>query len=192
MLRRTFIISLTALSSISLVSSAVGQESYPTRPITLVVPYAPGGATDIIGRVIAEELSNSIGQRVVVENRAGAAGSVGAAGVARAAPDGYTLLMGALTSHSINMSLQAKPGFDLQKSFTPVTLAGNVGLALVVHPSVQARSVQELITLAKAQPANSATPHPAMVRHSTWLGRCSMPGLAQTSPTWPIGEAGPL
>ena len=142
MLRRTFIISLTGLSSISLVSSAVGQESYPTRPITLVVPYAPGGATDIIGRVIAEELSNSIGQRVVVENRAGAAGSVGAAGVARATPDGYTLLMGALTSHSINMSLQAKPGFDLQKSFTPITLAGNVGLALVVHPSVQAKSVQ--------------------------------------------------
>jgi tripartite-type tricarboxylate transporter receptor subunit TctC len=152
MLRRTFILSLTALSSINLVSSALGQESYPTRPITLVVPYAPGGATDIIGRVIAEELSNSIGQRVVVENRAGAAGSVGAAGVARTTPDGYTLLMGALTSHSINMSLQAKPGFDLQKSFTPITLAGNVGLALVVHPSVQAKSVQELIALAKAQP----------------------------------------
>jgi tripartite-type tricarboxylate transporter receptor subunit TctC len=152
MLRRTVLVGLTVILSASATGIAVGQESYPTRPITLVVPYAPGGATDIIGRVIAEELSNSIGQRVVVENRAGAAGSVGAAGVARAAPDGYTLLMGALTSHSINMSLQAKPGFDLQKNFAPVTLAGTVGLALVVHPSVQANSVQDLIALAKAQP----------------------------------------
>ncbi len=151
MLRRTVLLSLAALLSAS-AGNAIAQEAYPTRPITLVVPYAPGGATDIIGRVIAEELSNSIGQRVVVENRAGAAGSVGAAGVARAAPDGYTLLMGALTSHSINMSLQAKPGFDLQKNFAPVTLAGNVGLALVVHPSVQAKSISELIALAKAQP----------------------------------------
>ena len=151
MLRRTVLLSLAALLSAS-AGNAIAQEAYPTRPITLVVPYAPGGATDIIGRVIAEELSNSIGQRVVVENRAGAAGSVGAAGVARAAPDGYTLLMGALTSHSINMSLQAKPGFDLQKNFAPVTLAGNVGLALVVHPSVQAKSIPELIALVKAQP----------------------------------------
>jgi tripartite-type tricarboxylate transporter receptor subunit TctC len=151
MLRRTVLLSLAAVLSAG-AGNVIAQEAYPTRPITLVVPYAPGGATDIIGRVIAEELSNSIGQRVVVENRAGAAGSVGAAGVARAAPDGYTLLMGALTSHSINMSLQAKPGFDLQKNFTPVTLAGNVGLALVVHPSVQAKSIPELIALAKAQP----------------------------------------
>ncbi len=152
MLRRTVLLGLTAALSMGSAPIATGQETYPTRPITLVVPYAPGGATDIIGRVIAEELSNSIGQRVVVENRAGAAGSVGAAGVARTAPDGYTLLMGALTSHSINMSLQAKPGFDLQKNFVPVTLAGTVGLALVVHPSVPAKSIPELIALAKAQP----------------------------------------
>ena len=151
MLRRTILFGLTALLSACVAGSAVSQEPYPTRPITLVVPYAPGGATDIIGRVIAEELSNSMGQRVVDENRAGAAGSVGAAGVARAAPDGYTLLMGALTSHSINMGLQAKPGFNLQKDFGPVTLAGTVGLALVVHPSVQANSVPDLIALAKAQ-----------------------------------------
>ncbi|HEY8566941.1 MAG TPA: tripartite tricarboxylate transporter substrate binding protein [Beijerinckiaceae bacterium] len=142
--------SLTCLASAGLPASA--QDPFPTRPITLLVPYAPGGATDIIGRVIAEELSSALGQRVLVENKAGAAGSVGAAGVARAAPDGHTLLMGALTSHSINMSLQAKPGFDLQKDFRPVTLAGTVGLALVVHPSVAAKTVPELIALAKAQP----------------------------------------
>ncbi|HEX2135222.1 MAG TPA: tripartite tricarboxylate transporter substrate binding protein [Microvirga sp.] len=152
MLRRTFMSGVAALVAAGAAVGAATAQDYPSRAITLVVPYAPGGATDIIGRVIAEELSTTIGQRVVVENRAGAAGSLGAAGVARAAPDGYTLLMGALTSHSINMSLQAKPGFDLQKSFTPITLAGNVGLALVVHPSVPANSVQELIALAKSQP----------------------------------------
>ena len=154
MLRRTLLISAVALvgAGISVGAGAFAQENYPTRPITLVVPYAPGGATDIIGRVVAEEVSNTIGQRVIVENRPGAAGSLGAAAVSRADPDGYTLLMGALTSHSINMSLQTKPGFDLKKNFAPITLAGNVGLALVVNPSVEAKSVQELIALAKAQP----------------------------------------
>lgn len=149
--KRTFLGGAIAAIALAAAAPAVAQ-AYPTKPITLLVPYAPGGATDIIGRVIAEELSQSIGQRVVVENRAGAAGSIGAAAVARSAPDGYTLLMGALTSHSINMNLQAKPGFDLKKDFVPVTLAGTVGLALVVHPSVPAKTIPELIALAKAKP----------------------------------------
>ncbi|KQU51594.1 hypothetical protein ASG72_08630 [Bosea sp. Leaf344] len=151
MLKRTFLGGAIAALALAAAAPALAQ-AYPSKPITLLVPYAPGGATDIIGRVIAEELSQSIGQRVVVENRAGAAGSIGAAAVARSAPDGYTLLMGALTSHSINMNLQAKPGFDLKKDFVPVTLAGTVGLALVVHPSVQAKTIPELIALAKAKP----------------------------------------
>jgi tripartite-type tricarboxylate transporter receptor subunit TctC len=151
MLKRSFLGG--ALAALSLVAAAPAvAQAYPTRPITLLVPYAPGGATDIIGRVIAEELSQTIGQRVVVENRAGAAGSVGAAAVARATPDGYMLLMGTLTSHSINMGLQAKPGFDLKKDFVPISIAGTVGLALVVHPSVQAKTIPELIALAKAKP----------------------------------------
>lgn len=149
--KRSFLCGALAALALATASPVMAQ-AYPTKPIILLVPYAPGGATDIIGRVIAEEVSNSIGQRVVVENRAGAAGSVGAAAVARAQPDGYTLLMGALTSHSINMGLQAKPGFDLKKDFTPVTLAGTVGLALVVHPSVPAKTIPELVALAKAKP----------------------------------------
>ncbi|MDR6869802.1 tripartite-type tricarboxylate transporter receptor subunit TctC [Bosea sp. BE125] len=151
MLKRSFLGGTLAALALAGMTPALSQ-AYPTRPITLIVPYAPGGATDIIGRVIAEEVSHTIGQRVVVENRAGAAGSVGAAAVARAQPDGYTLLMGALTSHSINMGLQAKPGFDLKKDFAPVTLAGTVGLALVVHPSVQAKTIPELVALAKEKP----------------------------------------
>jgi tripartite-type tricarboxylate transporter receptor subunit TctC len=154
MFRRSFLLGAAAFAGIMAHTGtgASAQENYPTRPITLVVPYAPGGATDIIGRVIAEEVSNSLGQRMVVENRPGAAGSLGAAFVSRATPDGYTLLMAALTSHSINMSLQAKPGFELKKDFAPITLAGNVGLALVVNPSVKAKSVEELVALAKSDP----------------------------------------
>lgn len=151
MTRRNFLRGAVAALALAVAAPALAQ-AYPERPVTLLVPYAPGGATDIIGRVIAEEVSQTLGQRVVVENRAGAAGSVGAAAVARAQPDGYTLLMGALTSHSINMGLQAKPGFDLKKDFTPITLAGTVGLALVVHPSVPAKTIPELIALAKAKP----------------------------------------
>ncbi len=151
MLDRRHLVCLIAGLSLALPGSAFAQ-AYPQKPITLVVPYAPGGATDIIGRVVAEEMSNSLGQRMVVENRAGAGGSVGAAAASRAQPDGYTLLLGALTSHSINMSLQAKPGFDLKKDLVPVGLAGNVGLALVVHPSVPAKTVPELIALIKAKP----------------------------------------
>lgn len=153
MLDRRHLIGALAGLAMTASGSALAQ-SYPQRPITLVVPYAPGGATDIIGRVVAEEMSNSLGQRLVVENRAGAGGSVGAQAVARAAPDGYTLMLGALTSHSINMTLQSKPGFDLKKDLVPIGLAGNVGLALVVHPSVQAKTVPELIALIKASPAD--------------------------------------
>lgn len=156
MLKRAFLggtLAALSLAGLSLaLAGPAGAQAYPQRPVTLLVPYAPGGATDIIGRVIAEELSQTIGQRVIVENRAGAAGSVGAAAVARSQPDGYLLLMGALTSHSINMGLQAKPGFDLKKDFAPVTIAGTVGLALVVHPSVQAKTIPELVALAKAKP----------------------------------------
>lgn len=153
MLDRRHLIGALAGLSLALPVTAFAQ-AYPQKPITLIVPYAPGGATDIIGRVVAEELSNGLGQRVVVENRAGAGGSVGAQAAARATPDGYTLMLGALTSHSINMSFQAKPGFDLKKDFVPVGLAGNVGLALVVHPSVQAKTVPELVALIKANPSD--------------------------------------
>ena len=102
MFDRRHLIGALAGLSLALPVTAFAQ-SYPQKPITLIVPYAPGGATDIIGRVVAEEMSNGLGQRMVVENRAGAGGNVGAQAVARATPDGYTLMLGALTSHSINM-----------------------------------------------------------------------------------------
>jgi tripartite-type tricarboxylate transporter receptor subunit TctC len=129
-------------------------QDYPSRPIKLVVPYPPGGATDVIGRVMAQKLSGVLGQQVVVDNRAGAAGSIGAAAVGKSTPDGYTLLMGALTSHSINANLYgaAATGFDIDKSFAPVAVVGVVPLVFVVNPSVKANSLAELIALAKAAP----------------------------------------
>ena len=128
-------------------------DTYPARSVTLVVPYPPGGATDIIGRVIGQQLSEKLGKPVVVENRAGAGGNIGAQTVVRAKADGYTLLVGALTSHSINQVLQPKVAqFDLGKDFAPVSLVGTVPLVLVVNASVPAASLQQLIDLAKTKP----------------------------------------
>jgi tripartite-type tricarboxylate transporter receptor subunit TctC len=128
---------------------------YPDKAIRLVVPYPPGGATDVIGRVMAQKLGAALGQTVVVDNRAGAAGSLGAAVVAKEKPDGYTLLMGALTSHSISSILQASSAqYDMNKSFAPVAIVGRVPLLFVVNPAVKANSLSELIALAKANPGS--------------------------------------
>ncbi len=135
-------------------SNAAANAGYPARPIKLVVPYTPGGATDVIGRVVGQRLSLALGQPVVVENRAGAAGNLGAAAVAKEKPDGYTLLLGALTSHSINSVLMASTaGFTMDKSFAPIGVVGRVPLVVTVGPSVKSANLAELIALAKTRPA---------------------------------------
>jgi tripartite-type tricarboxylate transporter receptor subunit TctC len=127
--------------------------AYPDKPIRLVVPYPPGGATDIIGRVVAQRLGAALGQQVIVDNRGGAGGNIGAAAVAKAAPDGYTLLMGALTSHSIIQTLESKTiNYSLEKDFAPISMVGSVPLVFVVHPSVPATNLSELIAYAKSRP----------------------------------------
>ena len=129
--------------------------AYPDRPIRLVVPYPPGGATDIIGRVVAQRLGTALGQQVIVDNRGGAGGNIGAAAVAKAAPDGYTLLMGALTSHSIIQTLESKTiNYSLEKDFAPITMVGSVPLVFVVHPSVPATTLSELIAYARSRPGH--------------------------------------
>ncbi|NDP60795.1 MAG: tripartite tricarboxylate transporter substrate binding protein, partial [Oxalobacteraceae bacterium] len=139
----------TALAAPGIASAA----GYPEKPITLVVPYPPGGATDIIGRVVAQKLGGALGQTVVIDNRGGAGGNIGAAAVAKAAPDGYTLLMGALTSHSIMATLEKKTiKYDLEKDFAPITMVGSVPLVFVVHPSVPAQNLQQLIAFGKSKP----------------------------------------
>jgi len=151
--RRAFLASALVLCAGFALHAAPAAAAYPERPVRLVVPYPPGGATDVIGRVLAQELSTALGQQFVVENRAGAAGNIGADQVAKADPDGYTLLMGALTSHSINAELyKGRVPYDIEKSFAPVSIVGTVPLVFVVHPSVQAKTLQEFIALAKARP----------------------------------------
>ena len=130
----------------------VQAEEYPSKPIRLIVPYAPGGATDIIGRATAEELTKTIGQPVVVENRPGAGANLGSEMVARATPDGYTLLTTASSTHGISPFLYANLPYDPNKDLAPVIALASFSNVLVVHPSVKANTVQELIELAKAQP----------------------------------------
>ena len=132
---------------------AFGQAaSYPTRPIRLVVPFPPGGATDILARALAQRWSETLGQQVVVDNRPGAGGNIGSELVARAAPDGYTLLMGTVGTHAINASLYAKMPYDHVKDFAPVVLVAGVPNVMVVNPAVPAHTVQEFIAYAKANP----------------------------------------
>ncbi len=131
--------------------SALAQ--YPNKPIKMIVPYPPGGATDVIGRVLAQRLSTALGQQVVVDNRGGAGGNIGADAVAKSAPDGYTLLMGALTSHSIMATLEKDSiRYNLEKDLVPVAVVGLVPLVWVVHPSVPVKDMKEFIAYAKANP----------------------------------------
>ncbi|MEM5429196.1 tripartite tricarboxylate transporter substrate binding protein [Cupriavidus oxalaticus] len=126
-------------------------QPFPAKPIRLVVPYPPGGPTDIVARVVGQKLSDKLGQPLVVENRPGAGGNIGAEAVARAAPDGYTLLV-ATTAHAINMTLFRKPGYDTRKDFAPVSLLTRGPLVLVTAPATPAGNVAELIALARTRP----------------------------------------
>ena len=129
------------------------QETYPTKPIKLIIPFPPGGATDVIGRILALELSKTLNQQVVVDNRSGDSGNIGADLASKAPSDGYTLLMGALTSHAINASLEKNTiKYDLEKDFRPVAVVGFVPLVFVVNPTVPVKNMKEFIAYAKANP----------------------------------------
>lgn len=147
--RRALLLSLAALP---LARPALAQGAWPARPVRVIVPFAPGGATDILGRLTATELGNVLGQPFVVENRAGAGGNVGSDLVAKSSPDGYTLLFGAAGNIGINPSLFSNMPYDPARDLAPISLIAEVTNVLVVHPSVNARSVQELIALARTTP----------------------------------------
>jgi tripartite-type tricarboxylate transporter receptor subunit TctC len=130
--------------------------AYPERPVTLVVPYPPGGATDIIARIVAKDLGQRLGQPVVVENKAGAGTVIGAGFVAQSAADGYTLLISSNTTFTVNPALRAKLPYDPQKSFEGVGILGTSPLVLLANPAVPARSVKDVVALAKAKPGKLA------------------------------------
>jgi tripartite-type tricarboxylate transporter receptor subunit TctC len=127
-------------------------QAYPSKPVRMIVPWAPGGTTDILGRVIAQKMSEKWGQPVLVENRGGAAGNIGTEAAARSPADGYTLLLGTMSSHAMNPFLYEKMSFDPVADLAPISLVANVATVLVVHPSLPVNNVNELIALARAKP----------------------------------------
>ena len=127
-------------------------QDYPTRTVTLVVPYPPGGGVDAMARVVADKLSAALGQQVIVDNRGGGSGLVGTRAVIKSAPDGYTLFLGHTGSISINPSLYANSGFDPRKDFTPVGLVASMPVALIANPSFPAKTIGEAVALMKANP----------------------------------------
>jgi tripartite-type tricarboxylate transporter receptor subunit TctC len=135
-----------------LCASAAQAQAWPSRPIKYIVPFAAGGTTDILGRMLGAKLSEALGQPVVVENRPGAAGALGVEMLAKSPPDGYTIGGGTISSHAINVSLYSKLPYDPIKDFTPITMLATLPNMLVVHPSIPANNVQELIAYLKANP----------------------------------------
>jgi tripartite-type tricarboxylate transporter receptor subunit TctC len=127
-------------------------QDYPNRPITLVVPFPPGGSTTIVGRIIADKMSEVLGQSIVVDNRGGAGGSIGSRAVSKSAPDGYTILLGYSGTLAIGPTLYGNVGYDPRKDFDPIGRIGTAPNTLVVHPSVPVHSVRELIAYAKTNP----------------------------------------
>lgn len=140
-----------ALATCAFAGAACGQ-AYPAKPVKIVVPFAAGGAVDILTRVLADKMQPVLGQQIVVEPVVGAGGNIGSAAVAKAAPDGYTLLMATTGTHTINPGLYKNMPFDAVKDFAPVTLIASVPNVLVVHPDVPVKTVSELVALAKSQP----------------------------------------
>ena len=164
---RRAVLGAIALAATATLPLGAAAQNYPTKPITIVVPFAAGGTTDILARLVGQYLSTELGQPVVVENKAGAGGNIGAAFAAKAAADGHTLFMGTVGTHAINASLYKKLPYDPIKDFAPLTRVAMVPNLLVAHPSQPFKTVQEMIAYAKANPGkinfgspgNGASPH---------------------------------
>jgi len=145
-------VTIATLGLLALISAPVQAQIYPSRPVTLVVPFPPGGGTDTGARLIAQRLSVKWGQQVLVDNKGGAAGQIGADLVAKAKPDGYTILMGNIGTQAINPSLYPKLPYDPDKAFTPISLVAELPLAMMVNPGVAAKTAQEFVMLARSKP----------------------------------------
>src|SRR3982750_3038350 len=143
---------IVAAFAFAIIATGASAEDYPARPITLVVPYSAGGGNDVMARIVAEKMSKSLGQQIVIENKGGAGGSIATRQVAKAAADGYTLGLGGTGTLAINPTLYPNVGYDPRKDFAPVGLIATSALVVLVHPSVEAKSIAELIALAKREP----------------------------------------
>jgi tripartite-type tricarboxylate transporter receptor subunit TctC len=160
---------LAALVALVLAAAPSFAQSYPSKPIRMVVPFAPAGPTDVIGRLVAQKLSEAWGQQVYVENLPGAGGNTGTANAARAPADGYTILV-VSTGFIINPSLYAKVPYDPMKDFTPISLVAASPNVVTVHPSVPANTMQELIALIRANPGKYSYAQPALGSTPRFVG----------------------
>jgi tripartite-type tricarboxylate transporter receptor subunit TctC len=149
---RSAVLLVCALSCAALVASATHAQDYPSRSITLIVPYPPGGGVDAMARIVADKLSVGLGKQVIVDNRGGGGGLIGTRAVARAAPDGYTLLLGHTGTIAINPSLYQTAGYDPRKDFAPVGLIASMPVALLAHPSFPGKTIADVIAYAKKEP----------------------------------------
>ena len=146
------LLGLSLMLACSVFNPALAQDVYPNKPIKVVVPFPAGGATDILTRAITEKLAVRIGQSVIIENRPGAGANIGAATVAKAPPDGYTILMGSIGSHSISVTYHKDPGYSFKKDLMPISSAGSLSNIVVIGNDVPAKNLQELVAYAKANP----------------------------------------
>lgn len=153
---------VAVLLGLAVALPAVAQDKYPSKPVRMVVPFAVGGPTDIVARILGARMTESLGQQVIVDNRAGAGGKIGSEAVAKSPPDGYTLGLATVSTHSINPSLYKTIGYDPVKDFEPVGMIGDIPLLLSVHKSVAAKNVKELIALIKASPGKFSYGSPGL------------------------------
>jgi tripartite-type tricarboxylate transporter receptor subunit TctC len=152
MARRVLLIAAALVAAIGVATGYAGAQTWPARTITIVVPFPPGGGVDALARIVADKFSSALGQQVIVENRGGGGGTVGTRSVVRAAPDGYTLLLGHTGTMAINPTLYANAGYDPRKDFTGIGLIADMPVALIAHPSFPAKTVADVIALARKQP----------------------------------------
>jgi tripartite-type tricarboxylate transporter receptor subunit TctC len=173
------LIRVAAGALLAIFAGSAAAQAYPSKPIRLMVPFPPGGSTDIVARIVAQKLGSQLGQPLVIENRGGAGGTLGTAVVAKAAPDGYSLVVGTTSTHVVAPSVYQKLEYDPVKDFAPISLMAVTPYLLVVNPNVPAKSVKELVELLKAQPGklNYAS---AGVGSTTHLAMEMLKGVSQT------------
>jgi tripartite-type tricarboxylate transporter receptor subunit TctC len=150
--KRSIPIVLLWLACVGVAPAAQAQDPYPSKPLRLIVPFPPGGSTDIVARIVAQKLALRLGQSIVVENRGGAGGTLGAAAAAKATPDGYTLMVGSTSTHAVAPSVYSKLAYDPVKDFAPVSMIATTPYLLVVNSGFSTKTLKEFVALAKAQP----------------------------------------
>ena len=180
-LRRTLMCTLAVCAAATALAPLAHAQAgdYPNRPIKLIVPFAPGGSTDIVARLLADKMGQILGKAVVVDNKGGAGGSIGADAIAKSAPDGYTIGMATVSTHGANPAIYARLPYDPVKDFAPITNVMSVPSVFVVHPSVPAKSMKEFVALAKAEPGkySFATPGAGSLGHANMENFMNLAGI---------------